>query len=231
MMTGITFSPTAIEHSVTEIIESSGLPPIQEGNAVQFRLLYQGPLRANGSVEDKFRIRRQLHAQLRRLWAEHPVLHDECERLGAAHSSSPSSREEAVALGIRALADSNINGFTFLPLSKPQYFLRCSLDVLFLRREKPGRVWMHGDIDNRLKTLFDALQMPHSGQEIGKEVPREEEDPFFVLLQEDEMIADVAVTTDRLLVPFEREYSGDYVVLVLNVRLQPTQRAEWWHVF
>ena len=42
---------------VTEQIESSGLPPM-EGRIVEFRLLYQGPLRSNGSVEDKFLIRR-----------------------------------------------------------------------------------------------------------------------------------------------------------------------------
>jgi hypothetical protein len=106
------------------------------------------------------------------------------------------------------------------------------LDVLFLRREKPGKVFMRGDIDNRLKTLFDALKMPNCGQEIGQEIAGPDEDPFFVLLEDDAMIADVSVTTDRLLeIPPQHQHTRDYAVLVINVKLQTTQRAEWWHVF
>lgn len=90
----------------------------------------------------------------------------------------------------------------------------------------------NGDIDNRLKTLFDALRMPHGGQEIGAETPRPDEDPFYVLLQDDESIADVSVTTDRLLqVPPEHEHDGAYVALVINVKLQPRQRSGWTHGF
>ena len=153
----------------TEIIESDGRPPIQGEDAVEFRLLYQGMLYSNGSVADKFLIRRQLHPQLRRLWSEHPLLRNECERIGAPHLLP--TAEEAFQCGIKTIANTRINGFTFLPLARKGLFLRCSLDVLFLRREKPGRVFMNGDIDNRLKTLFDALQMPHNGQEMGSEVP------------------------------------------------------------
>jgi hypothetical protein len=91
---------------------------------------------------------------------------------------------------------------------------------------------MRGDIDNRFKTLFDALQMPQNGQEIGGEVSRNDEDPFFVLLQEDDSIANVSLTSDRLLdVPFSNSYDRDYSVLVINVKLQPTRRSAWWHVF
>jgi hypothetical protein len=34
------------------------------------------------------------------------------------------------------------------------------LNILFLRADIPGKVVQSGDIDNRLKTLFDALRMP-----------------------------------------------------------------------
>ena len=144
----------------------------------------------------------------------------------------PQSREEAFAIGIKSIANNRINGFTFLPLARKGLFLRCSLDVLFLRREKPGRVFMRGDIDNRLKTLFDALRMPFPAQEIGQETPGQDENPFYVLLEEDDMVADVSVTTDRLLdFPSEHQYTSEYAVLVINVKLQATQRGEWWHVF
>ena len=91
---------------------------------------------------------------------------------------------------------------------------------------------MRGDIDNRFKTLFDALQMPHNGQEIGGEISRSDEDPFYVLLQEDDLIASVSLTSDRLLdVPLAKSYDSNYSVLVINVKLQPTRRSGWWHVF
>ena len=197
---------------------------------VEFRLLYRGMLYSKRTVANKFLIRRQLHPQLRRLWSEHPVLRDECERIGA--QCMPPHPDANFRTGIEQIANTRVNGFTFLPLVREGLFVRCSLDVLFLRRERPGRIWIHGDIDNRLKTLFDALRMPNSGQEIGGEVPGQDEEPFYVLLQEDDAIADVSVTTDRLLeVPFENQYDREYTVLVINVKLQATQRGEWWHVF
>lgn len=209
----------------TEIIEASGLPAISGEDTVEFRLLYQGILRSNGNVEDKFAIRRQLHPQLRRLWAEHPLLREACERIGMMGAPF----DQRFEVGIRNLADTRLNGFTFLPVAKQSFYLRCGLDVLFLRREKPGRIFMRGDIDNRLKTLFDALKMPGCGQEIGSEAPGSDEDPFYVLLQEDDLIADVSVTTDRLLeFPAEHEHTKDYAVLVINVKLKPTRRVPLW---
>jgi hypothetical protein len=134
--------------------------------------------------------------------------------------------------GLNRFADTRLNGFCFLPLSRAEWHLRCSLDVLFLRREKPGKVFMMGDLDNRLKTLFDALQMPQVGQEIGTEVPGSDEPPFYILLQNDELIADVSVTTDRLLaIPPLHEHTRDYAALMIDVKLQPTERSPWSYVF
>ncbi len=203
---------------------------------MEFRLLYQGKLRSNGSVEDKFLIRRQLHLQLRRLCAEHSELRSQLIAWGHIEArealGDSFTEEDALRFGVKRLADTNLNGFRFMPLSRRDWHLRCSLDVLFLRREKPGKVFMRGDIDNRLKTLFDALRMPHNGQEVGEETPSSDENPFFVLLEDDETIASVSVTTDRLLdFPPEHEHTSDYAVLVINVKLQPTRRSGWFHVF
>jgi hypothetical protein len=62
--------------------------------------------------------------------------------------------------------------------------LACGLDILFLRRDMPGVPLIHsgGDIDNRLKTLFDALKIPESCAEIENYTKEADEDPFFVLL-------------------------------------------------
>jgi hypothetical protein len=196
---------------------------------VEFRLLYQGVLRANGNVGDKFAIRRYLHPQLRNLWSENPMLHDACRRWGKIGAEE--TGRDPFEMGIERLS-TRVNGFRFVPLSQKKWFLRCSLDVLFLRREKPGRVFMRGDIDNRLKTLFDALRMPFPGGEIGSEIPGKDEDPLYVLLENDDLIADVSVTTDRLLaIPEEHQFTRDYAVLVIDVRLEPTQPSPWDWVF
>lgn len=223
------------ELPITEIIERSGGPPLS-GEFLEFRLLYQGILPPNGSVADKFAIRRQFHPQLRRLCLELPELKSQITAWGSVEARQTLGEsytgEDAFRFGIKRLADTHLNGFSFLPLSRKEWHLRCSLNVLFLRREKPGKVFMRGDIDNRFKTLFDALQMPIQGQDIGNQSPGADEDPFYILLQEDDLIADVSLTTDRLLdFPIDHQYSRDYSVLVIHVKLLPTQRSSWSHVF
>lgn len=225
-----------VELPFTEIIETDGRPPIQGENSVEFRLLYQGILTANGDVADKFAIRRQFHPQLRSLCSEHPMLRSQLIAWGQLEArqvlGESYTGDQSFKFGVKRLADTHLNGFTFMPIARKEWHLRCSLDVLFLRREKPGRVFMRGDIDNRFKTLFDALQMPRLGQDIGGQTPGQDEDPFFVLLEEDDLIADVSLTTDRLLdVPSAHQYARDYSVLVIGVKIQSTQRTSWSHVF
>jgi hypothetical protein len=54
-----------------------------------------------------------------------------------------------------------------------------------------------GDLDNRLKVLFDGLRMPTRGEMAGAEdLPGE---PLYCLLEEDGLISALSVRTDRLL--------------------------------
>ncbi len=94
--------------------------------------------------------------------------------------------------------------------------LICALDILMLRNGPPGKV--RTDIDNRLKTLFDALQMPNSDQ-LGGKTPEPGQDPFYVLLADDRLITRVAVTSDMLLEPVEGV--EDAVRLVIDVNVRP----------
>ena len=96
-----------------------------------------------------------------------------------------------------------IGGFTFVPLVSPDLHLICELDIFMLRPEPPGAiVTQGGDIDNRLKTLFDALRCPHDVGELPKGAfPDVTEQPFYCLLEDDLLITAVSVQTDRLLVP------------------------------
>jgi hypothetical protein len=77
----------------------------------------------------------------------------------------------------------------------------CSLDVLYLRGDWKGSVLNNADIDNRMKTVIDALKIPGHGQMPSGAIPNADEDPFYVLLQDDSLVTRLAVETDILLSP------------------------------
>ena len=75
-----------------------------------------------------------------------------------------------------------------------------------------------GDIDNRIKVLFDGLRMPKTDSELGRlRIDPEEEDPFFCLLEDDRLVTSVSVTTDRLIVPKRQDEDIHDVILVIHV--------------
>jgi hypothetical protein len=176
-----------------------------EVEALEFRLVYEGPLPAQKSggkgcrLAEKHAIRKALHPQLRELWSQVP---------GLSHNL------DFFAGKFRR------DGFNYVPLinavaSSPRW---CKLDILFLRRDAPGNlISSGGDIDNRIKVLFDGLRMTSDLTELGGAVPGPDEDPFFCLLQDDRAIIEVNITTDRLLTPSAPNRVHD-VALVIRVR-------------
>jgi hypothetical protein len=73
------------------------------------------------------------------------------------------------------------------------------LDVLFLSTSKAGQVlYDGGDIDNRIKTLFDSLTVPDDNQ-----VPPEKlavpPGEFNCLLEDDKLVRRVSIENDQLL--------------------------------
>jgi len=95
--------------------------------------------------------------------------------------------------------------------------LVCSLDILFLRPEKPGSILgSAGDIDKRIKTLIDALRIPADGSEMKRhEGDDPDPNPMYCLLQDDALITTLKVETDRLL--FTRGDSEHESILVIRV--------------
>jgi hypothetical protein len=88
-----------------------------------------------------------------------------------------------------------------VPLITEELRTVAELEIAMLRPEAPGRIITNGgDIDNRLKTLFDALPMPPQPNALPPHVePGANETPFFCLLEDDKLITSVAVRTDQLL--------------------------------
>ncbi len=205
---------------------------------MEFRLVYEGPLRAAGSntrSAEKHEIRKQLHKQLANLWraipnlnirtAEHSILQAPPSRLDKEGRRTVTM---AAAIGQKSLLETlgqqfDIAGFKFVPLVCKHLKLSCGLDILFLRRDMPGAV-IHsgGDLDNRLKVLFDALRVPADNELAGVKKDAAEEPYFFCLMEDDALITEVAVTTDTLLTPCDEGNEND-IHLVIKVKVRPTE--------
>ncbi len=110
--------------------------------------------------------------------------------------------------------------FTFFPLATKRWDLVCDLSILFLRAEAPGALFPNtrGDLDNRLKVLFDALTMPeHDNQLPTNAAPDSTQDPFFCLLEDDKLITSFHVDSERLL---DEPPGGNRVKLVVRVTMK-----------
>lgn len=185
---------------------------------MEFRLIYEGPLKAttrdNSRVKDKHLVRKEIHKQLAELWSVQRPLTE-------IAYSWPDKEHRPFLKTLSAKYARH--GFNFLPLVNKSFNLVCSLDILFLRRESPGELVRHGgDLDNRLKTLFDALRIPETGAEICEFQPTNEENPFYCLLEDDALITDFQVTTGRLLTPLKSGQHPNEVFLIIKVATRVT---------
>jgi hypothetical protein len=179
---------------------------------MRFTLHYRGSLKANRGAKDKHALRRYFHGQLRCLWEQPPLL-DYRDYLS-----------ENVKSGEISLIHP-IGQFKFAPLVSSRLHMIAELDITLLRPGPPGNlISQSGDIDNRLKTLLDALKVPKEPTALpAGEVPLADEDPFFCLLEDDTLITAVSVATDRLL---EHTVDSSEVVLLVHVTTRTT-RAIW----
>lgn len=199
-----------------------------DGETMQFRLTYEGPLPSSqgeprGGQKDpravvKHQMRKVFHRQLKRLWAVN-------KNLNGSPTLSFCLREDSIErppTEIEQIAAAySMFGWNFVPLVTETHHLLCSLDILFLRPSDPGKVIWAGDIDNRLKTLFDALKIPDAQDRYG-DVPIDDgERPFFCLLEDDKLITRVAVETDQMLEPVGSKFDMGDVRLIINVELRP----------
>lgn len=176
---------------------------------MEFRLAYRGPLKANGGIGDKQALRREFHRQLRVLWDQVPL-----NDFKMLLNPTPGPGELSILKPVGA--------FIFAPLVSETIHLICDLEITLLRPEAPGSViTQSGDIDNRLKTLFDGLRMPKDPWEIPPgDTPTADEQPFYCLLEDDNLITKVTVITDRLLQPAS---TSNEVLLVLRVETHATR--------
>jgi len=170
---------------------------------MEFTLYYRGPLKANRVAADKHKLRQVFHSQLRQLWAQQPLcqfqyLYNERPLAGSLDLVRP------------------VASFQFVALVSECIHMVANLDITMLRPGAPGEIVTHGgDIDNRLKTLLDALKIPFEPNALPSNAsPQQLEDPFFCLLEDDKLVTSLAVRTDRLLEPVQDQTE---VVLLIRV--------------
>ncbi len=168
---------------------------------MKFRLVYRGDLKSNGNPAHKHEIRKVFHRQLFNLWNDYP--------LNEVQQFINIDPDKGDALGISR------GGFKFVPLISPRLELVASLEILLLRPESAGSVITQaGDIDNRLKTLMDALQVPKDGQ-IPKSIEPKTEDAYlYCLLEDDNLVTSLDISTGKL---YDAVSSSNEVLLVISV--------------
>jgi hypothetical protein len=182
------------------------------------RLIYEGPLPSNGDATEKQAIRNQLHPQLANLWNEQQPL----KAFVGQHQLKKDAGQYVSLVFER-------QGVEFAPLVSTKLHLHAHLDILFLRPGGPGAlIRQGGDIDNRLKTLFDALTIPDANQLAAAPPAAPIEapwgpSPFFCVLEDDALITRVSVETDRLLKADVGGVGESRVLLVINVTLRASQ--------
>jgi hypothetical protein len=169
--------------------------------SMKFRLVYRGELKSNGNPAHKHDIRKVFHRQLLNLWNDYP-LNDVRDFINI-------DPDKGDALGIKR------GGIKFVPLISPRLELVASLEILLLRPEAAGSVLTQaGDIDNRLKTLMDALQVPKENQMPKKATEQTEESFLYCLLEDDNLVTSLDISTGKL---YDTVSSSNEVLLVISV--------------
>lgn len=125
------------------------LYPLTFGDEVNFRLTYSGPLKAAGQSEtrrlEKLEMRLAFAAQLSGLFKSDELLLKPFSMSGAEYGETVADLAQKYRRG----------EYSFWPIVRESMHMVCDLDILFLRRGKPGRaVSRDGDLDNRIKVLL-----------------------------------------------------------------------------
>ena len=113
---------------------------------VEFHLIYAGDLlKAAGSgrgakrVWEKHAIRKYLHPQLKRLWETHPALREYGSKSVIRDENDNEFDPPKPFLEVLA-HNYERSGIGFIPLMTEPNGLACSLEILFLRPDKPGNL-------------------------------------------------------------------------------------------
>jgi hypothetical protein len=195
------------------------------GDAVDFTLLYRGQLPARGNRKNKIKIkhaiRGEFHRQLITLVRYEPRLLHEADLLREADLVGgrivPRDKDQPGPFCV------TVAGIGFYPLVYRKRFLTCELAVDLLRRERPWDVDHGGDLDNRIKVIFDALRIPHHRDEIPSDASEKD---MLCLLEDDALITTFSISTSPFLEAVNPSERQDAVDLRIRVSIR-SQSGHW----
>lgn len=188
-------------------------------------LSYRGPLpnaRSNGAKRAKTQIRQQLHHQFDGLCRTSDLfteaLKDDLPRAtikgGAQHAEVPSTPHGTFYF-VEFL------GVQFVPLLSRWNHRVCEVRIELWRRSEPGEILdPGGDIDNRVKTLFDGLRMPHHEDEI--DATSLTSGRCFCLLEDDALITKLTISAHRMYRPVAGVEDSTWAELSIYVTVKAT---------
>jgi hypothetical protein len=196
-------------------------------------LTYFGPVKSSGNKpkpENKHELRLRFHEQLSVLWEVNPVLSE------FSKYESP-TLQRAISADFKATFNEALSddtppkrypysellqkkhkkhGVLWHPLVTMESNLLCELSILMLRPNDEKSVVQGGDIDGRMKTIFDSLCIPSNGDVLSK-FP-EHNGAFYTLLSDDTLISKVTVETDELLLQNQVNSNNDSLAqLIIEV--------------
>lgn len=156
---------------------------------MRFELLFFGKIPSgNKGFKPQFAwdFRKQMHDQLQNLWKIRPLNNE-----FRGWSEEPKNAKTGQGSAILERFDHK-----FITLIHEDAKLACSLNIHFY--EPTGTLGVANDVidvDNKLKKLFDVLQLPQTKKAINPDLL----EPQYCLLSDDQLIWEVAVQRHRLL--------------------------------
>lgn len=209
---------------------------------MRLRLTYAGPLLSSNPldpdkrIEHKHDLRRAFHKQIKEHWETHAFLGSYAavpvnftRKIPEGALSKWTEQEQGQRYTLAQLLGRiyGHDGYNFAPLIWKENNLHCAIRILCLRRDTPDAVRPGRDIDNRVKTLIDALCAPSARQgspmKNGAPLPPSaDEDPFYVLMDDDRQISHLEVETDKALeLDPINPTDESFVRLVISVEIRP----------
>ena len=205
---------------------------------MKLRLIYTGELKASQQpdlstglpkqVFHKHQIRKVFHSQLKQFWEQDFFL--KSNRVVPSYYGVDTSvpdfekiwqpdQNKMVSLS-KAVANQHQEfSYKFVPLARKDWKLHCKLQILLLRRDGINSAISAGDIDNRVKTIIDALTKPaHLNQLPDGAIPVEGEDPFYCLLEDDRLVTSLEVESDVLL---DSNYPSNHAHVIISAEIRP----------
>jgi hypothetical protein len=200
---------------------------IDQEPEMRFSLKYEGPLKSSNSrkthVADKNRLRWYFSDQLERL-----IERGNFSRLPLNETYRAVKKrdligpvEGGIKLNLKNVSGSSLSNIWYFSAIDRSFDVACSLNVRMDRRERPGHLFETsgentGDLDNRFKTLFDALRMPHSEDEARPN----EDDPAksycVCLFEDDSMVSNLTVSTH----PSLEELPPGHIKLTIDIEIK-----------